>query len=208
MGGLDHVRWVGGGSGAGKTTLARMLAEQFECRLYSTDATIRAHSARLTSVQAPLLDAFQRSTMDERWVQRDPATMARTFPWFQGEGFDLIIDDLRRLPTTRVILAEGFRLLPRLVRPHLSAAHHAAWLAPTPPFRRQAFLGRDPADAFWSATTDPDRALANLLRRDRIFTDAVAAEATDAGLAVLRVDGTHTPEELAADLAGRFGLLR
>ena len=65
-----------------------------------------------------------------------------------------------------------------------------------------------PRTRFWSATTDPDRALANLLRRDRIFTDAVAAEATDAGLAVLRVDGTHTPEELAADLAGRFGLLR
>jgi uridine kinase len=34
---LRHVRWIGGGSGAGKTTVARLLAEQYSLRLYSTD---------------------------------------------------------------------------------------------------------------------------------------------------------------------------
>jgi hypothetical protein len=69
--------------------------------------------------------------MDERWVRRDPATMARTFLWFQGEGFHMIVEDLRRLPTDRVVLVEGFRLLPRLVQPHLWDRRHAAWLLPT-----------------------------------------------------------------------------
>jgi hypothetical protein len=134
--------------------------------------------------------------------------MARTFHWFQGEGFDLIVDDLRRLPSDRLVLAEGFRLLPRLVEPHLADRRHAAWLVPTPQFRREAFLRRRAPDAFWQATGDPQRALANLLERDRMFTDALAADAARAGLTLLPVDGTRAPDELAAELALRLGLSR
>lgn len=205
---LDHVRWIGGGSGGGKTTLSRILAERFACRLYSSDRTMLEHSARLDPAAAPLLHAFMRSDADERWVQRDPVTMAQTFHWFHGEGFDLIVEDLRRMPNDRLVLAEGFRLLPRLVEPHLSNRRHAAWLVPTPQFRREAFLRRPAADAFWSATSDPERALANLLERDRMFTDALAAEAAQADLTVLPVDGTRAPDELAAELATRLGLSR
>lgn len=206
--GLAHVRWIGGGSGAGKTTLSRMLAERYACRLYNSDATMRDHSARLDSAAAPLLDAFLRSDADERWLQRDPAAMARTFHWFQGEGFDLIVEDLRRVPSDRLVLAEGFRLLPRLVLPYLSDRRHAAWLIPTPQFRRQVFLRRRGRDAFWSATSDPERALARLLERDRMFTDALADEAARGDLTSLPVDGTRAPEELATELATRLGLCR
>ena len=205
---LDHVRWIGGGSGGGKTTLSRILAERFACRLYSSDKTMREHSARLDAAEAPLLHAFMRSDIDARWVQRDPVTMAQTFHWFHGEGFGLIVEDLRGLPNDRLVLAEGFRLLPRLVEPHLSNRRHAAWLIPTPQFRRQAFLRRRAPDAFWSATSDPERALANLLERDRMFTDALAAEAAQADLTLLAVDGTRTPGELATELATRLGLSR
>jgi 2-phosphoglycerate kinase len=205
---LEHVRWIGGGSGGGKTTLSRMLAERFACRLYSSDKTMREHSARIDPAEAPLLDAFLRSDADERWVQRDPVTMARTFHWFQGEGFDLIVEDLRRIPNDRLVLAEGFRLLPRLVQPHLSDRRHAAWLVPTPQFRREAFLRRRGLEAFWSATSDPKRALANLLERDRMFTDALADQAAQADLTLLPVDGTRAPDGLAAELAMRLGLCR
>ena len=55
------------------------------------------------------------------------------------------------------------------------------------------------------ATSDPKRALANLLERDRMFTDALADEAAQADLTLLPVDGTRTPDELAAELAMRLG---
>jgi 2-phosphoglycerate kinase len=205
---LEHVRWIGGGSGAGKTTLSRILAERFACRIYSSDNAMREHSARLDPAEAPLLHAFMRSDTDERWVRRDPLTMAQTFHWFHGEGFDLIVEDLRRIPNDRLVLAEGFRLLPRLVEPHLSDRRHAAWLIPTPRFRRETFLRRRAPDAFWSATSNPERALANLLERDRIFTDALAAEAAQADLTLLPVDGARAPDDLATELAMRLGLSR
>ncbi len=205
---LDRVRWVGGGSGAGKTTVTSLLAERFGARLHSTDATIGVHSDRLDPASAPLLDRFRRMDMDERWVRRDPVTMCRTFPWFHGEGFELVIEDLRRLPGDGLVLVEGFRLLPGLVRPHLSDPRHAVWLLPTPGFRQAAFARRGAAEAFWMRTRDPNQALANLLERDRIFTDELADESSRMALSTVRVDGTGTIEDVADELAARLGLAR
>ena len=39
--------------------------------------------------------------------------MLQSFPWFQGELFGLIVDDLLRLPREPLVVADGFRLLPR-----------------------------------------------------------------------------------------------
>jgi hypothetical protein len=203
---LDHIRWLGGGTGAGKTTAARRLAERYGLAIYSADAVIRVHSYKLNATAAPLLERFRRMNMDERWVRREPNEMYRTFPWFQGEGFDLLIDDLQSLPTNRITLAEGFRLLPHLVAPLLSQPSHGVWLIPTPDFRRAAFAERAHSEAFWQRTTDPQLALANLLVRDELFSQSIAADATRNGLTTMTVDGELTVEATVAALAERFGL--
>lgn len=203
---LDHVRWVGGGSGAGKTTVTRLLAERFGIDFYSTDSAIGIHSQRLEPAEAPLLEAFCRLSVDERWVLSDPVTMFGTFPWFHGEGFQLLIEDLEQMPKDRTVLVEGFRLLPDLVRPHLANRNHAVWLLPTPEFRRAAFQRRHGTEAFWMGTTDPDLALANLLERDRMFTDRLANECVRNDMNSLYVDGTTSVSHTAEDLASCFGL--
>jgi 2-phosphoglycerate kinase len=139
---LRHVRWIGGGSGAGKSTVARQLAADHGLRLYRTDDTIAEHVRRSRSTDTPLLDAFLAMDMDERWANRSPEVMLKTFPWFAGEGFDLIMEDLLALAENPLVLAEGFRLLPRLVAPLLSRPNQAVWLVPTPAFRRAAFDSR------------------------------------------------------------------
>jgi len=193
---LHHVYWIGGAPGAGKSTIARGLAERYGLRLYATDDVMGEHAARRRDT--PHLDRFLAMTMDERWVERSPAEMLETFHWFRGEGFGLIVEDLRALPDGPAVVAEGFRLLPHLVRP-LAAPDRALWLLPTPEFYRAALDLRGwPVPA---QTSDPERARRNLIERDRLFTERLAREAGDAAV---RQDGSATLE-LIADRLGLSG---
>jgi hypothetical protein len=203
---LRHVYWIGGGSGAGKSTIARRLAARYGPRLFATDEVMSDHASRSTPEDCPFLSEFAAMDMDERWVNRSPTTMLETFHWFRGEGFGLIVEDLLRLPGDTGVLVEGFRLLPRLVQPLLADPGHAVWLVPTPLFRRAALDSRGSLWKIARKTSDPKRALGNLLERDRMFTERLYDEATDLGLCVIKVDTTITEDELTERVAEAFGL--
>jgi hypothetical protein len=133
--------------------------------------------------------------------------MLESFHWFQGEGFDLIVEDLRRLPREPRVIVEGFRLLPRLVAPLLTGSAQAVWLLPTPGFRRVAFESRgESASGFLARTSDPARASSNLLERDRMFTDILRGETARLELPAIEVDGTATEADLARRVTEALGL--
>ncbi|GAA0311004.1 hypothetical protein GCM10009528_30560 [Kineococcus aurantiacus] len=200
---LAHVRWLGGGSGAGKSAVARELARRFGVAVYATDDVLADHAARSGAREAPLLHAFLAQSPDERWVLRSPQEMLATFPWFAGEAFGLVVEDLLASPGDRVVVVEGFRLLPGLVRPLLADPDHAVWLLPVPAFRRRVFRERGPG--FTARTSDPDRATANLLVRDAAFTDRLRTEVGDRGIAV---DGREDLAALTDRVARRFAPVR
>ena len=203
---LGHVYWIGGGSGAGKSTIARHVAARHGLRLYATDDAMPDHARRCAPGDCPLLAAFAAMDMDQRWLNRSPETMLETFHWFRGEGFHLIIEDLLRLPARPGVIVEGFRLLPRLVQPLLAAPGHAVWLLPTPEFRRAAFDSRGTLWEIARKTSDPHRALGNLLERDRMFTERLYQEARHLDLRAITVDTTVTEAELAGRVTETFGL--
>jgi 2-phosphoglycerate kinase len=203
---LRHVYWIGGGSGSGKSTVARRLAAEQGLRLYATDDVMSDHAGRSTPGDSPFLSRFMAMDMDERWVDRSPATMLETFHWFRGEGFGLIVEDLLALPDEPPVIAEGFRLLPHLVQPLLAVPAHAVWLLPTPHFRQAALESRGSSWAIAGRTKDPETALRNLLERDRMFTDRLYEETKRLGLRVIEVDTTMTEDDLAEQVTKAFGL--
>ena len=204
---LQHVYWIGGGSGAGKSTIARRIAAQHGLRLYETDEVMADHARRSTPEDAPLLHRFMSMDMDERWLIRPPKTLLETFHWFQGECFNMIIEDLLGLPREPAVIVEGFRPLPVLVKPLLSVPSHAVWLLPTPAFRRAVIESRGgSAWGFVAKTSDPERALRNLLERDRMFTDVLREETARLGLPAIEVDVTLTEDDLFKQVTEVFGL--
>ena len=202
MGGkLSHVYWIGGGSGGGKSTMTRKLAARYGLHPYVTDDVMTDHAQRGDPREAPFLREFIAMDMDERWLNRSPQTMLDTFHWFHGELFDLIADDLRDLPPHPPVVAEGFRLLPHLVKPLLPAPHHAVWLIPTPRFRAAAFENRGSLWNIAGRTSDPEKALHHLFERDRMFTERLAAQVRALDLPLIEVDVTMSEDELTARVA-------
>lgn len=165
------------------------------------------HSRRSTREECPLLHRFLAMSMDERWVQRSPEVMLETFHWFQGEGFPLIVEDLLRIPADRRVLVEGFRVLPQLVRPILLEPSHAAWLLPSPEFRWATMERRGGARAgFLAQTSDPKRALENLLARDGVFTERLVREVDALGLSGIPMNPGFSEEAAVELVARKFGL--
>ncbi|MFD6174275.1 AAA family ATPase [Streptomyces coeruleorubidus] len=204
---MRHVYWVGGGSGAGKSTIARRLAERQGWRVYSTDDVMGDHARRTTRDEAPLLHEFMAMDMDERWVKRSPETMLETFHWFRGEGFGLIVEDLLRMPRETCVVVEGFRLLPHLVQPLLTEPGHAVWLLPTPEFRQAALTSRaTPGGSFTARTSDPERANRNIAARDHMFTERLREETGRLRLPTVTVDLTISEDELAERVSQVFRL--
>lgn len=206
---LGHVYWLGGGSGGGKSTVARRLAAEHGCVVLATDDVMADHARRMTAEDSPSATAFAAMDMDERWVNRSPEEMLETFHWFLGEGFELIVEDLLALPTDRPVIVEGFRLLPHLVQPLAASRRHAAWLIPTPAVRQAAFERRRPSGAPWAfteRTSDPGRALRNLLERDRMFTARLTAEASRLGLHTIDVDVSTDADDVVDRVNRWFGL--
>ena len=203
---LRHVYWIGGASGAGKSTIARHLAARHGLHYYSTDDAMRDHADRSTPEDSPRLSEFIAMDLDERWLNRSPETMLETFHWFHGEGFPLIVEDLLALANEPGVVVEGFRLLPHLVQPLLAEPGHAVWLLPTPDFREAAFESRGSTWTIAQQTSNPERALQNLLTRDRMFTEHLDRETNHLGVRAIAVNPAMTEADLLERVSKAFGL--
>lgn len=118
----------------------------------------------------------------------------------------MIVEDLLALPQDQGVIAEGFRLLPQLVKPLLHDSSHCVWLIPTPEFRLAAFKSRGTMWSIPSKTSNPKRALSNLLERDRLFAEHLQGMVETTGLPSVTVDGHLTEDALESCIAGKFGL--
>ena len=107
------------------------------------------------------------------------------------------------------MLVDYFGVLPRDLAPLLSQPAQAAFLVPTPSFRRAALSRRyaDPnrARANWGEL-DPATVLEARLARDALWDAEVTDQTAALRLPLLTIDGKRSPGELVRDLAEHFRL--
>ncbi|MGW5361953.1 hypothetical protein [Actinopolymorpha pittospori] len=182
---LPPVIWLGGGSGAGKTTISRAIAYRFDLAWYRIDAHGYAHRDRLIANGKLSADAAAE-THDQRWLESTPEDLASSFIEGSEEEFPLILEDLRTMAADIAVIVEGPQLLPQLVAPYLSDPDCGLWLLPTPEFQRTALAARFNAS---QSTSDAERAQEKLLTRNSILDGRTRSEATALALRVVDVDG-------------------
>jgi hypothetical protein len=207
---LAHVRWIAGGTGAGKTTVARILAERYDLALYDGDRAEHAWVRRCTPERHPYFWAGLQLTHEQR-VMRSPEDSFNDMASLHGETIGFLVEDLLAMPVDRVVLVDYFGTTPHDVHPLLTWSEQVAFLLPTPEFRRRALGARysDPARARanWGQS-DHVRAFANRLARDELWDAELCRQADAFDLPIMLVDGSRDANDLADDLARRFRLTR
>jgi hypothetical protein len=111
---LRDVLFIGGATGAGKTSISRALAYRHDLQLYNVDHRTYEHVYRGGADPRPDWD-------------RPPEELADRFVEYARERFPLIAEDLAALPPSPGAVAEGPHLLPSLVPPGAAAV----FLVPT-----------------------------------------------------------------------------
>jgi hypothetical protein len=202
---LPSQLWIGGATDAGKTTQARRLAAAHALALYECDRTDAAQHERLAAA-SPRYRAFLEASLDERWVQTTPEALRDRALESFADRWPMILEDLRALePRGRLVLAEGFCLLPDLVAPLIDDPRRAIWLLPTEAFKRRSWERRG-KPSFKAMLADPERGARNLFERDLLLAEEIERQAVAHGFATFTVDGALSESAVAALLKDRFSL--
>ncbi|MEU9853714.1 hypothetical protein [Streptomyces sp. NPDC047974] len=204
-GSLRRALWIGGAQWSGKTTVAEIIARRHGLTVYHYDYhDARGHQDRRIARRIALGEPVGDPSPEHVWVERSPEEMAsETLAGFPVR-FEWALDDLRALFTGRPAIAEGWGLRPELVAPLLDSPRRMVVLVPTEDFRRHQLRTLPRAGALDVPVTDPARAQANRVARDRLIAEDAARNARRLGIRVIDVDGTLDANAVAAQVAEHF----
>lgn len=204
---LRRTLWIGGAQWAGKSTVARILAHRHGLTVYHYDFhDARGHQDRRIARRVALGEPTANPDPDSVWIAGTPEAMAaETLAGFPTR-FEWALDDLRGLYSERPIIAEGWGLRPELVAPLLEdATRRMVVLVPTEDFRQHQLSTLPRAAAMGARTSDPARAQANRVARDRLVADDAVRRAKDLGIRVIEVDGSRDAFAVADEVGEHFG---
>jgi hypothetical protein len=176
------VLWIGGPPGAGKSAVASRITRRHGLRWYAADTRTWQHRDRALGAGSTAAHRWEALTPQQRWAESTPREMLAMS--LHSERGPMVIDDLRALPASPLVVAEGTTLPAHALSSGIALRSRAVWLVPTREFQQAALAAR--------ATTPGHLALYLLL------SETIRREAAEHGARILTVDGSGIEQTVTA----------
>lgn len=179
--------WIGGPPGAGKTSVATRLARRYGLRWYGADTRTWVHRDRALAAGNPAARRFEELSPTERWSRPSTELLELSL---HRERLQMVLDDVRALPGTPLVIAEGTTVSPAALEANAIDRAHALWLLPTPRFFGAQLNARDLGDG--------------QRRLYRLLAEVIERQAADHGAPVMRVDEALPLDDVVRAVEARF----
>jgi hypothetical protein len=179
------VLWIGGPPGSGTTSIATRLCRKHGLRWFNADTQTWAHRDRALAAGVPAAHGWESLAPEARGEALPSELLAMSLHRERGP---MVIDDVRALPPTPLIIAEGSTVPASVFSTGLANDSRAIWLLPTRSFQRDQLAGHEVGA----------RAVYALLR------DVIEQETREHAAPILSVDGQSGISEMTATVERLF----
>ncbi|MDU6293791.1 MAG: AAA family ATPase [Streptococcus mitis] len=190
---------IGGSPCSGKSTIASLLARQYQLRHIKLDDLVDEMMTQASADSQPICLLRQDRSPEQIWM-RNPEEMADEEWHFYEEIFPYVKSYLiknQNIP----LLVEGAGLLPHLVKELECPASSYLCLTPTTDFQKKHYRQREWVPYVLEGTTNPDKAFENWMQRDILFAQMVRKEAMELGYSSLLTDGSQSENQTMKEVA-------
>lgn len=184
---MSFVYIIGGGPGAGKSSISEPLSKKYGFEYLRADDFVGEHQQEAAERKYPINNYLNSLKDHEQQLELIKLTSKQEIAR-QEELFFILLKELRARRIKEVIL-EGNCLLPRLVQERFEYPHKAVWLIPTLKFQKELYPKREWAEGLLNQSDDPVFTLRNWIKRDHEFNMVILEQAKKYKLPYRRVNG-------------------
>ena len=191
--------WIFGGSGSGKTTITKALAEKYSLPLYDMDAHIYgAYHERFDETRHPVNTAWHNAENGMAWLlDMDWEEFNNFHQAALPEYLDLLVEDIEKQDKDSALLIDGGIWHPALLAEAFPVEQIICLV--TSENSQEIWEGNPERYAmreFFESFPNPEASWQKFLDFDHRITRTVAAEAQLAGITLLRRRKTDSVENL------------
>lgn len=201
---INNVYFIGGSPCSGKSTIAEILSERYNLYYFKADDFLDKYTKLGASKGYPICSKLGGMNAEEIWM-RDPSLQCKEEIAFYEEIFEFILEELKRLSCDRII-TEGAAFLPKLIRTLNVSYDRYLSITPSKDFQISHYSKREWVPYVLEGCGDKEKAFANWMDRDALFTKEVQRQCGEMNYASIINDGSMEIDEMLGGIAAHFGL--